>query len=225
VTVTPVDRVVNVVKEYRLIAGAVGIVAGSTAGGLHRVVVVQSLERGFVDLVALDAEAGLGRAQKPGVVLRYVWGVALEAVLFYWIVREFVLRDPATQRVVALEAQGAPGPDQDHLVVRGVRVVAKGALALREDLVDAARIRLAHVVVTLVAEDPGIGGEHHLVVRGVRIVATGAVPLGQRRMQVAPLQRLLERVVTLDAQLGPRALLQLEVLVRRCCGCRAYGEE
>jgi hypothetical protein len=206
------DRIVNIVEEQRLGARAMRVMAQAASAVLHRVVVVL-LPEGFVDLVTLDAKTGLCVEQKPGVLFREVGSVALEAVLLHRLVREFVALEPVAQLFVTLEAEGTSRADQDILVVGGVRVVALGALALREDLVDTAGVWPFHLLMTLVAERSGLSGKKHLAIGGVGIVTAGAVPLRQGGMQVASLHLLFKSVVTLDTEFGPRAPLQLQLPV------------
>ena len=169
---------------------------GAATAVLDGVVLVLPLEARLVDLVTLDAERGFGVDEELSVLLRDVGTVALEAVLLHRFVLELAFGDGLAQLLVASEAEGTPGLDQDHLVVRAVRVMALGALPLGKDFVNAPTLRLLQLVVTLVAEGSRSRGEKLLVVRGVRVVAARAVPLGKRSVQVLALQCFLEAVVT-----------------------------
>jgi len=110
----------------------------------------------------------------------------------------------ALHRVVAAEAEVGRVGEQQLGTIRFVRTVALRALAARERRVDALRLSLLLLLVTLRARPLRILTEHPGYVRRMRVVARETLPL--REWLVGGLRRPALFRMASDAERGARRL-------------------
>ncbi len=203
-----------IVIQYARLVGAVGVMAQSTLGILHGVVVMLFCHLRIIQLMTAQTKHRHGLFEQKIRRSRTMRRMAVCASFIYRPMLELDRRNLFFLALVTLETDIIACLEQMERIFRSMGVVAQGTFALIHGLMSALCASRNPVRVTREAELTDAGGQELAMIGSMWTMAGGAVaPLFYSRMHIGIFQLVSDISVASQANLLPCIRLQKETSV------------